>query len=466
MAFTLSSFGAAGEVTGSKHLLETESGSRILLDCGMFQGKREEATHKNCHFGFEPSSINAVILSHAHIDHIGLVPKLVKDGFKGPVYATDGTVELASPMLLDCAKIQEEDERFIFQHHIPNPFHDIIPLYIGKDIPPALAAMVAQNYEKNFEVSKDVTAEFFDAGHVFGSAITVLNVKTKQGRKKIVFTGDLGRANMPILKDPTLIAEADILIIESTYGDRSHERVEEVDDDLSAVINKTVKRGGKIFIPAFALERTQEMIIDLEKLMRQKKIPNLAVYVDSPLASKITKIFKEHPEYYDENTRAEFKKNHDLFSFDNLRFTDSVDDSKRLNQIQMPCIIIAGSGMMESGRIRHHLKNNIEDPRNSFLIVGYQAAQTLGRKLLEGRKVISIFGEDYRVNADIVPFKAFSAHADQGDLDDYVKRMKGLQKIFLVHGEETSRQAFASRLHGITKAEVILPKFGVSYDLE
>lgn len=464
---TLTSYGAAGEVTGSKHLLETPTGSRILLDCGLFQGKREVAAHKNCDFGFNPGSIDAVIISHAHIDHTGLLPKLAKDGFKGPIYATQGTVELCEPMLMDSARIQREDEAFIARHHVESPVKNCLPLYNEEDVPPVLQQFVGKPYYESFSVTDDVTAEFYDAGHVFGSAIIVLDIQVPGGSEKLVFTGDLGRADMPIIRDPELIEKTHHLVIESTYGDRRHEGVDELEEDLSNIIKKTAKRGGKIFIPSFALERTQEIILRLEELIHTKKIPHLKIYIDSPLASKITSIFEKHPEYYDEEMKRRYEENPKIFSFSNLRFTDSVEESKELNSLHGPCIIIAGSGMAESGRIRHHLKNNIEDPRHTILFVGYQAEETLGRKLTEGNKVVRIFNQDYRVRAEVVMLKALSAHADRDNLDDYIQNIKGLKSIFVVHGEESSRRALADRVAVYApKLNVVLPEFGKTYVLE
>lgn len=466
-SFRLTSYGAAGEVTGSKHLIETPRGSRILLDCGMFQGKREEAMEKNCCFGFPPDQIDAVLVSHAHIDHSGLLPKLHKEGFMGTIFATVGTLELSYLMLLDSARIQQEDEQFVARHHMKNPFEKKAPLYNLEDVEKTMKLFVGKNYGEPFQVTEDVTAEFLDAGHVFGSSIILLTIETDQGKKKIVFTGDLGRSGMPIIQDPEFVNGADYLIIESTYGDRKHERVQEIEQDLADVINRTAKRGGKVFIPAFALERTQEIILRLENLIHHGKIPNLKIYVDSPLADRITKVFEDHPEYYDEELQERHEKKRKIFSFPNLTFTQSVEESKGLNHLNVPSIIISGSGMAESGRIRHHLKNNIEDPKNSVMIVGYQAEETLGRKLVEGQKTVTIFGNDYAVRSEIVVFKSLSAHADQDGLDEYVKSIKGLKKIFLVHGEEESRQAFAERIKLFyPSAEVILPEPEQAYSLE
>ncbi|MDZ4217336.1 MAG: MBL fold metallo-hydrolase, partial [Candidatus Gracilibacteria bacterium] len=442
----LTCFGAAGEVTGSKHLIETPAGSRILLDCGMFQGRREIATEKNCCFGFDPSTIDAVLLSHAHIDHSGLLPKLGKEGYDGPIYTSKGTQSLSEPMLLDSAHIQQEDERFVHKHHIESPIEKKVPLYDEDDVIKVLKQFVGKPYDERFRLTDDVDAILHDAGHVFGSEIIVLFIKTPEGERKLVFTGDLGRPNMPIIQDPTLVDEADFLICESTYGDRMHERVAEIEDDLKSIVTRTAKRGGKILIPAFALERTQEIILRLENLIHKRDIPGLRIYVDSPLAGKLTQVFEQHPEYYDEEMKKRSEEHGKVFSFANLDFTESVDESKKLNDLRGPAIIIAGSGMCENGRIRHHLKNHIEDPMSSILIVGYQAEETLGRKLVKGEKRVRILGREYDVKAELHVFTSLSAHADMNDLDAYVKHIRGLKKIFLVHGEETSRQAFAKRV--------------------
>jgi metallo-beta-lactamase family protein len=340
-------------------------------------------------------------------------------------------------------------------------------LYNLADVENTMKLFIGKEYGDSFPVTDDVSAVFLDAGHVFGSSIIILTIDTGTGMEKLVFTGDLGRANMPIIQDPEYVSEADYLIIESTYGGRKHERVEEVEQDLADIINKTAKRGGKIFIPAFALERTQELILRLENLIHHGKIPNLKIYVDSPLADRITKVFEDHPEYYDDELQVRNGEKRRIFSFPNLTFTQSVQESKELNYLNVPSIIISGSGMAESGRIRHHLKNNIEDPKNSVLIVGYQAEETLGRKLVEGNTFVPIFGREYAVRSEIFVFKSLSAHADQDGLDKYVESMKGLKKIFVVHGEDVSRQAFKARIELFyPSSEVILPVPGQAYFLE
>jgi metallo-beta-lactamase family protein len=464
--FTLTCYGAAGEVTGSKHLIQIPNGKRILLDCGLFQGRREEANEKNKEFGFDPESIDAVLISHAHVDHTGLLPKLTKEGYSGAIYASTGTKELCDPMLMDSARIQMEDQKFFEKHKIESPITKKEPIYTMEDVHECLKKIVGMKYDEEFEVVEGVTAQFRDAGHVFGSSIIVLKIQTDDGVKKLVFTGDLGRPNMPIIEDPTMVAQADILMIESTYGDRAHEGVGEIEDDLARIINDTAKRGGKIIIPAFALERTQEMILRLENLIHENRIPKLNIYVDSPLAGKLTRVFEKHPEYYDEELKKRAEKHRQIFSFPNLHFTESVEESKELNHLRGPAIIMAGSGMMENGRVRHHLKNHIEEPESSILVVGYQAVETLGRKIAEGNKVVKILRREYEVKAEVHVFKSLSAHADMGLLDEYVKNTKGLSKIFLVHGEQSSREAFAERIKGFyPDAELALPEPAKTYNL-
>lgn len=464
--FTITSYGAAGEVTGSKHLIQTPSGKRILLDCGLFQGRREEATEKNKEFGFDPTSIDAVLVSHAHVDHTGLLPKLVKEGYSGTIYMSNGTKELSDPMLMDSARIQMEDQNFFNKHKIDSPIQKREPIYTMEDVQECLKKIVGMKYEEPFDVAEGVTAEFRDAGHVLGSSIIILKIQTDDGEKKLVFTGDLGRPNMPIIEDPKKVNEADILMIESTYGDRAHEGVAEIEDDLARIINDTAKRGGKIIIPAFALERTQEMILRLENLIHENRIPQLNIYVDSPLAGKLTRVFEKHPEYYDEDLKKRASKHRNIFSFPNLHFTETVEESKELNHLRGPAIIMAGSGMMENGRVRHHLKNHIEEPESSILVVGYQAVETLGRKIAQGDKSVKILGREYDVKAQVHIFKSLSAHADMNLLDEYVQHIKGLKKIILIHGEQTSREAFAERIRGFYEgADIILPMPGETNDM-
>ncbi len=452
----ITSYGAALEVTGSQHLLEV-NGKKILLDCGMFQGHRKEAFEKNAQFGFDPTTIDAVLLSHAHIDHSGNIPTLVKRGFKGVIYCTEATKSLCEVMLIDSAYIQEMDAEYFAKRVAATALKPIEPLYTQEDAGLALQQFKGKAYDKKFKLFEGVEVTFREAGHVLGSAVIVLDIKENGVNKRLAYTGDLGRSRMPIIRDPYQVEEADFVITESTYGNRTHPPIEEGIPALARVINRTVKRGGKIIIPAFALERTQELIYGLHTLMNQKEIPqNLTIFLDSPLAQNITSIFKHYISLYDEETRALFKGVQNPFEMKQLKQTGSVDDSKKLNYFIGPCVIIAASGMCEAGRIRHHLRNQIEDPKNSIVIVGYQAEHTLGRKIVDGAQMVKIFDQMYKVNAEIVILEAFSAHADMSDLDEYVSHIKGLKKVMLVHGEQDQSRELAQRIRNSLKVEAIV----------
>jgi metallo-beta-lactamase family protein len=454
--------GAAGSVTGSRHLVEF-NGRRILLDCGLFQGRRKETYEQNLNFLFDPASVNSLVLSHSHIDHIGNVPNLVKKGFKGDIHCTLATADLASIMLRDSAHIQESDAVFVSKvrnkHHQP----PVEPLYTVQDIPPAMELFDGHAYNRPFLVD-GVQAIFHDAGHIIGSAITVLEFREDGRNLSLCYTGDLGRPNLPIIRDPYVVTDSDILIIESTYGDRIHSDINQVADRLAAVINQTVARQGKIIIPSFALERTQELILTLHHLFLDKKIPEIPVYVDSPLAIDATEIFRLHPECFDSKTNEFLRTVDDPFGFRHLHYTRTTDESKMINIIAGPLIIIAGSGMAENGRILHHLKNNIRNPLNTILIVGWQAENTLGRKIEEKWPTVPIFGEPYELKCQVEVFDEFSAHADRNDLVNWVKQGKDRwQKVFIVHGEPKSSNALASALKEIGIKEVVVPELGETY---
>ena len=461
----LTSYGAALEVTGSQHLLQV-NGKKILLDCGLFQGRRKESFDKNSLFSFDPAEIDVLILSHAHIDHSGNIPTLVKKGFKGVVYCTEATHSLCDVMLLDSAYIQESDAEYMARKHPKTALQPIEPLYTQEDATLALKSFKGKPYDKAFEVTKGVTVTFREAGHVLGAAIVELDINDSGEKKKLVFTGDLGRYRLPIIRDPYVVEKADYLICESTYGNRSHDPIEEGIPALARVINRTIKRGGKIIIPAFALERSQELLYSLHLLIHEKKIPdNLSIFLDSPLANAITSIFKKHVELYDEEIRQEFKGSKNPFTMRQLKQTTNVEESKNLNHFIGPCIIISASGMCEAGRIRHHLKNNIEDHKSTIIIVGYMAENTLGRRIVDRNPQIKIFDQMYKVNAEVVIMEAFSAHADMNDLDNYVKGVKGLKKVLLVHGEIDQSEPFAKRIKKFSKAETIIMKPQVTIDL-
>ncbi|MBI5412654.1 MBL fold metallo-hydrolase [Candidatus Peregrinibacteria bacterium] len=455
--------GAAGGVTGSQHML-TVNNKHILLDCGLFQGKRQEAMERNTHFDYDPHDIEAVVLSHAHIDHSGNIPYLIKRGFKGVVYCTEATKSLCDVMLLDSAHIQESDAAY-YSRHCAEAIKPIQPLYTVADAKCALQCFKGYPYHKTFEVSEGVKVTFFDAGHVLGSAFVFLEIQEGKQKHHLFFTGDMGRRNLPILKDPETIREADILITEGTYGNREHDPIEEGMPALAHAINKTARRGGKVIIPVFALERTQEIIYGLHRLRETNYIVDIPIFIDSPLASSITNIFAQYKECYDEDLQSAFRGRSNPFKFKNLKFTATADESKQLNFFQGPCIIMAASGMCEAGRIRHHLKNNIENPANTIVIVGYMAEDTLGRRLVERMPVVKIFDEMYKVRSEIVVLNSFSAHADMNELDEHIGRTKGIKDVFVVHSEASQAEPFAERLKKITKANVYIPQLFEEYEI-
>ena len=441
----LTFFGAAGEVTGSKHLVEI-GGKRILLDCGMHQGRRKEADEKNrAIFSIDPKTIDAIVLSHAHIDHSGLIPLFVKKGFKGKIFCTFATRDLAQLMLMDSAMIQTKDAEYINQKFKKRGMEAIPPLYTTDDVQEALTLFHGFTYNTSFEIFPNISLTFHDAGHVLGSSL--IELEDLAEGKKLVFTGDLGRKGLPILRDPYQVPAADIFITEGTYGDRLHDSVDDMEGQLKKVIVETHARGGKVLIPSFALERTQEIIYLLHKLSGQNDIPHMPIFVDSPLSINITEIFKLHPECYDKDVYDEFLSNQvNPFGFEQLKNITSVEESKALNTYKGSCIIIASSGMCENGRIVHHLRNNIDDHRNSILIVGYQAEGTLGRKLVEKVNPVTIFAETHWVNAEVHILNAFSAHADKFELVEYAKNVKGIKHLFIVHAETSQAEKLKEHL--------------------
>ncbi|MDP2642217.1 MAG: MBL fold metallo-hydrolase [Candidatus Peregrinibacteria bacterium] len=452
--------GAAGEVTGSKHLI-TFNNKKILLDCGMFQGKRKETYEKNVNLGFDPKELDAVILSHAHIDHSGDLPILVKNGFSGPIYCTHATRDLCNYMLMDSAFIQESEIEYLKKKKKLKKDDIKEPLYTSKDAEKVLQLFRGIGYEQSFVVVDGMVVSFYDAGHILGSALThmVFYDKVKKKHLKLCFTGDLGRRGLPILRDPQPIPPTDVLISECTYGNRLHKAIQTIKDDLAVIVNSVCKNGGKLIIPAFALERTQEIVYHLNILTKEKRIPEIPIYVDSPLAGNVTEVFRTHIECFSKEVMNEFVQNgENPFGFGRLKYTRSVEESKSLNEKRGPMIIIAASGMCEHGRILHHLKNNIENKKNVILIVGYQAENTLGRKLVEGMGEVNIFGDTYKVGAEVYVMDAFSAHADRSDLLDYIGRIKQLKKIFLVHGEQKQLDAFSSSLKENGYKDVYVPK--------
>lgn len=441
------SMGAAQEVTGSKHFVHIGD-TTLMIDCGAFQGKREIADKKNREWDFDPSKIDALILTHAHYDHSGLIPLLVKRGFTGNIYATPATRDLAGLILADSARIQKSDIEYLNKHHK----EDLVikePLYTDKDVQKSMSSIISIPYHRPFPIADGIKVTFIDAGHILGSAQVLLEVEKDGKKSRIGFTGDLGRKDLPILKDPDILPDPDFLFMESTYGNRLHDTIGFASDELADIISKTAARSGKIIIPAFSIERTQELVYIIHLLMDQKKIANIPIYVDSPMATNATSIFSAHPECFDDETREDFlKHNKNPFGFNQMHYIQEVSESKALNKLRDTAIIIASSGMCEAGRILHHLKNNIEDHRNTILIVGYMAENTLGRKIAERAETVKIFGGEYSLNAEVKILNAFSAHADYNEILDYVSNFDSnkLKKIFLVHGEPEAQDSLNLKL--------------------
>lgn len=456
----ITSYGAAGGVTGSKHLLEI-NGYRILLDCGMFQGKREETARKNRSFPFVSEKLNAVVLSHAHIDHTGTVPMLHKSGYRGRIYTTPATHDLCGVMLQDSANIQKQDAEWLQKKN-----REFVPaLYEEEDVYEAMRHFVGYPYGDRFEVVPDVFVTFQDAGHVLGSAMVVVDYKEDGVERRLLFSGDLGRKNMPLLRDPWVPEDADTVIMESTYGDRDHDPIEAMEAQLAEVVLATIRRGGKIIIPSFALERAQEIVFALKRLEMNGAIPTIPVYVDSPLTVNITEIFRYHTELFDRETKQVMSTAGDPFELNHIEYVRNADDSMRLNTLKEPCIIISASGMCEVGRILHHLRNNCEDPRNTILIVGFMAENTLGRRIVERQPEIKIFGVKRPLKAEVKIMNAFSAHAGRSELIDFGARFPGKhQKVLLVHGEPASLEALRSGLgdKGVRNVTIMEEKVSVT----
>lgn len=454
--------GAARTVTGSQHLLEV-NGRQILLDCGLYQGKRDEAFRRNKTLPFDASKVDIMVLSHAHIDHSGNIPNLVKSGFNGDIYATFATRDLCGAMLLDSAHIQESDAEFANKQRKRENTPPVEPLYTQVDASKALTYFHSIGYDRQAQLMPGVTLTYVDAGHMLGSAIVILNIEDRDTNRDVclVFSGDLGQPGMPILRDPTNVDRADVLIMESTYGDRLHDSYQNSQGVLERVVNETYRRGGKLIIPSFAVGRTQEIVYALHQMSSARKIPRLPIYVDSPLAVNVTAIFSNHPEAYDEETRAFIsgnKADRDPFGFQGLTYTHSVQESKDLNFLREPAIIISASGMAESGRIQHHLANNIEDARNTILIAGYQAENTLGRYIQDKQSTVHIFGKTYQLKAQVEVLSGFSAHADRNALLGWAGAIKKKPvRTFLVHGEDGPLNALAGGLrqsNGFEKVDI------------
>jgi metallo-beta-lactamase family protein len=465
-------WGAVGTVTGSMHEVRV-NGTGFLLECGLYQGRRREAYERNTNFPFRPGNIDAVVLSHAHIDHSGNLPTFVKNGFDGPIYATPATTDLCIPMLRDSAHIQEKDAEFVEKRWRRRRTLDpsakdgaVPPLYGAEDAEAAIALFRSVALGATQEIGPGATYQAYDAGHILGSSAVVVTEQAGAKQIRLGFSGDVGRPGLPIINDPEKMPEVDYLIMESTYGGRLHKDEGIVAGKLEGVITRTAERGGKIIVPAFAVGRTQQLVLLLHELSDAGRIPNLPIYVDSPLAVEVTEVFRKHAELFDPETREFLLKGEDPFGFRRLRYIRDTGESKALNDLRVPCVIISASGMCEAGRIVHHLRNNIENPRNTILITGYQAENTLGRKLVDKLPEVAIFGEPMRVRAEVETINELSGHADQRELLEWLKPMaRSVRRIFLVHGEPLQSKALAQAIGDRYGIEAVLPTRGQSFDL-
>ena len=464
--------GAAQTVTGSQHQIDVD-GKRFLLDCGLFQGRRKDARERNSKFAFPPDSVDGVILSHAHIDHSGALPSLVKRGYAGPIHTTPATADLCRAMLRDSAHIQEKDAEYLNRRRgrrrRVEPGYDggkVEPLYVMEDAEETVKRFVEVDYRTPTVLSDRLSYECYDAGHILGSSSVMLHIRNGTDPLRVVFSGDVGRPGLPIIRDPQPVPPADYLIMESTYGGRLHRRGEDVKRQLVDVVRRTVERGGRLIVPAFAVGRTQQLVILLNELMLAGQIPEVPVFVDSPLATNATEVFRAHPECYDAEARAHLLDQRDPFAFGRLRYTRDVEESKALNDLTYPFIVIAASGMCEAGRILHHLRNHITDPRNTVLITGYQAEHTLGRKLLERHREVPIFGDPIPLRAEVQKLNELSAHADQRELLQWLEPITPrLKKVFLVHGEPAQAELLKTAIHERYGIEAVVPAPGDFADL-
>ncbi|HMD49804.1 MAG TPA: MBL fold metallo-hydrolase, partial [Bryobacteraceae bacterium] len=467
-------WGAARVVTGSMHQLTVE-GRSYLLDCGLFQGRRKEAEERNRTFPFPCKNISAVLLSHAHIDHSGNLPGLVRCGFYGPIFTSPATADLCEPMLADSASLQEKDAAFVNKRnlrlkslnvHPPGGGRMAEPLYTVEDAEATYPLFRPTPMHTPTEIGPGLRYQSFEAGHIFGSTTMLLDLESEGRKVRLGFTGDLGRPGLPIIRDPEPLPAADYLIMESTYGDRVHEPIQSVSERLAEIVRKTYQRGGKLIVPAFAVGRTQQLVLILHQLISQNKIPSFPIFVDSPLAVNVTEVFRKHPELFDEEASVFLDNHQDPFGFRLLTYVRDVNQSKALNDLRGPFMIVSASGMCEGGRILHHLRNNISDPRNTVLLTGYQAENTLGRKIEEGRPEVPIFGEPVPLRAEVEKLDALSGHADREELLAWMKPLvPGLKRVFLVHGESEQQRSLAQAIQQRYGKDVVAPERGQSFEL-
>lgn len=454
--------GGVEVVPGSQHMIEA-GGQRLLRDCGLFQGKRKLARKINRDLGFDAGTVDAVVLSHAHIDHCGNLPSLVREGYAGPIHATNATATLCEVMLMDAAHIQEQDAAYLNQKSNRRELPDVEPLYTTEDAMAALQLFRGHRYHDTVEPIPGVRMESLEAGHILGAEVSVFTISENGREVRVGFALDLGRYGLPLIRDPEVMDPVDVLVLESTYGNRYHGPIDEADDKLAAIINRTAERGGKILIPSFALERTQEVLYHLATLYRDERVPRLPVYVDSPMATAVTRIFARSTAYMDDEY-AELRESGRVFDAPWVHFVAGVKESKELTASKKPCIVVSASGMCEHGRILHHLKAEIENPRSTVVIVGYQAEHTLGRRLVEKQDVVRIFGDTFERRAEVKVINAFSAHADRTGLLQYVRAVRPA-RTYLVHGEQDAREALARAIRDEQLSEVFLPVRGDKAEL-
>jgi metallo-beta-lactamase family protein len=452
--------GAARTVTGSKHLITLKSGVKILLDCGMFQGMGKETDAMNRAFGFDASEVDVMILSHAHIDHTGLIPKLVSEGFEGKIYCTPATKELAGILLEDSAEIQRSDTKFINKRRAKQGLPLYEPLYSVDDVAVAMKAFETVDYDQWATVLPGIEVMFTDAGHIIGSAAVSLKITDNNELTRICFSGDVGRYRDVILRSPAVFPQADYLLLESTYGNKLHDEVYSTPDNLLKWIQHTcIVKKGKLIIPAFSVGRTQELLYDLNQLSLEKRLPKIPIYVDSPLSREATQMIKNYPQYFNSRIRKVMENDDDPFDFEGLNYIKTVDESKNLNYLEQPCVIISASGMADAGRVKHHIMNNISGAQNTILMVGYCEPRSLGGRLANGDKVVRIFGEEFDVVAEVGSLKSMSAHGDYDDLCQFISCQDAAQikTLFLVHGEYDVQQDFAKRLERKGFKDVEIP---------
>ena len=460
--------GAAHEVTGSKHLITTKKGLKILLDCGMYQGKGLETDAMNRDLGFDPKEIDYLVLSHAHIDHSGLIPYIYKLGFNGTVLCTPATRDLCAIMLADAGRIQESDTQTFNKKRQSQGLPPVEPIYTMQDAQACMGCFISVPYHKQFNIEGEVTVEFFDAGHILGSACVYLEIRDGRRKIRLGYTGDIGRYNKHILKDPEPFPQVDYLLMESTYGDRLHTSIDNAEQDLlMAVLDTCTKKRGKLIIPSFAIGRAQEIIYALDRLRHKGLLPDIDAFVDSPLSVSATNIMKMHTECFNDDIVEYMKQDPDPFGFDRLQYIQSVEASKALNVRNKTCIIISASGMMEAGRVKHHIANNIENPKTTILCVGYCEPTTLGAKIMRGDKTVSIFGRTYSVRCDLRRIDSLSGHGDYAEMMQYIscQSKHKLKKIFLVHGEEETQQNFRQKLLKAGYKDVEVPALRAAFEL-